>query len=145
MPESSGGPAAGAPDSSSWGTGHNTGRRWPKNDPDGSCGVMATRRSLVSGSGETGRPREVDAVRGYIDLRLHDRVALDEIELYAEVLSAVAASNRPLTDDEIDEVLGLLPIAGRLPVRPDQFRGAEAALPAVVLPAAGRLTVRQPS
>lgn len=43
----------------------------------------------------------------YVDVRLHDRVALDEIELYAEVLSAVAASDRPLTDDELDEVLGL--------------------------------------
>lgn len=77
-------------------------------------------------------------MRDYVDLRVHDRVALDEIELYAEVLSAVAASDRPLTDDEIDEVLGLLPIAGRLPVRPDQFRGTEATMPApVVLPATG--------
>ena len=75
-------------------------------------------------------------MHGYVDLRVHDRVALDEIELYAEVLGAVAASDRPLTDDEIDEVLGLLPIAGRLPVRPDQFRDAETALPSVaVLPA----------
>jgi len=32
----------------------------------------------------------------------------------------------------------LLPIGGRLPVRPDQFRGAEAAAPAAaVLPAVG--------
>jgi hypothetical protein len=32
----------------------------------------------------------------------------------------------------------LLPIAGRLPVRPDQFRGTEAAMPAsAVLPATG--------
>jgi hypothetical protein len=61
----------------------------------------------------------VHAVRDYIDLRVHDLVALDEIELYAEVLSAVAASDRPLTDDEIDEVLGVLPIAGRLPVLAD--------------------------
>jgi hypothetical protein len=77
-------------------------------------------------------------MRDYVDLRVHDRVALDEIELYAEVLSAVAASDRPLTDDEIDEVLGLLPIAGRLPVRPDQFGGTEAAMPAsAVLPATG--------
>jgi hypothetical protein len=41
------------------------------------------------------------------DDRLHDAVALDEIYLYGDVLSAVAASDRPLTDDEIDEVLGL--------------------------------------
>jgi hypothetical protein len=41
------------------------------------------------------------------DDRLHDAVALDEIHLYGDVLSAVAASDRPLTDDEIDEVLGL--------------------------------------
>lgn len=43
----------------------------------------------------------------YVDVRLHDRVALDEIELYTEVLSAVAASDHRLSDDEFDEVLGL--------------------------------------
>ena len=43
----------------------------------------------------------------YVDLRVHDRVALDEIELYAEVLGAVAASDGPLTRDELDEVLGI--------------------------------------
>ncbi|HEV2450302.1 MAG TPA: hypothetical protein VGS62_00025 [Streptosporangiaceae bacterium] len=42
-----------------------------------------------------------------LDLRVHDRVALDEIELYAEVLSAVAAADRPLTREELDEVLGV--------------------------------------
>ena len=43
----------------------------------------------------------------YVDLRVHDRVALDEIELYAEVLSAVAASDGPLSNEELDEVLGV--------------------------------------
>ena len=87
-------------------------------------------------------------MRDYIDLRVHDLVALDEIELYAEVLGAVAASDRPLTDDEIDEVLGVLPSAGRLPVRADQLladqlladqlRGTDPAMPAAAtLPAAG--------
>ncbi|MGH3151415.1 MAG: hypothetical protein ACRDOB_11900 [Streptosporangiaceae bacterium] len=42
-----------------------------------------------------------------LDLRVHDRVALDEIELYAEVLSAVAAADRPLTPAELDEALGI--------------------------------------
>ena len=42
-----------------------------------------------------------------VDLRFHDRVALEEIDLYAEVLGAVAAADRALTIDEIDEVLGL--------------------------------------
>jgi hypothetical protein len=51
-------------------------------------------------------------VHGDVDLRFHDRVALEEIELYAEVLSAVAAADRSLTTDEIDEVLGLSPRAG---------------------------------
>jgi hypothetical protein len=46
-------------------------------------------------------------MRNDVDLRVHDLVALEEIELYAEVLSAVAASDRPLTMEEIDEVLGL--------------------------------------
>lgn len=45
----------------------------------------------------------------YVDLRVHDRVALDEIELYAEVLGAVAASDGPLTEEELDQVLGVRP------------------------------------
>ncbi|MFC6880126.1 MULTISPECIES: hypothetical protein [Actinomadura] len=44
-----------------------------------------------------------------LDLRVHDRVALDEIELYAEMLSAVADAERPLTITEIDMVLGVRP------------------------------------
>lgn len=38
---------------------------------------------------------------------LHDHVALDEIELYAEVLIAVADAEHPLSTEEIDRVLGL--------------------------------------
>ena len=54
---------------------------------------------------------EVGAVGERFDQRVHDSVALDEIELYAEVLSAVAASDHPLTPDEIDEVLGVRSVA----------------------------------
>ena len=54
---------------------------------------------------------EVGAVGERFDLRVHDSVALDEIELYAEVLSAVAASDHPRTPDEIDEVLGVRSVA----------------------------------
>ncbi len=53
----------------------------------------------------------------YVDLRVHDRVALDEIELYAEVLGAVAASDGPLSSEELDEVLGVRPaptVLGRI-------------------------------
>ena len=46
-------------------------------------------------------------MRDDVDPRFHDVVALEEIELYAEVLSAVAAADGPLTTDEIDEVLGV--------------------------------------
>ena len=42
-----------------------------------------------------------------LDSRVHDRVALDEIALYAEVLTAVAISERPLTLVELDDALGL--------------------------------------
>jgi hypothetical protein len=54
---------------------------------------------------------EVGAMGDYLDLRVHDLVALDEIELYAEVLSAVAAADRPLTLAELDQVLGIKPMA----------------------------------
>ena len=55
---------------------------------------------------------EVGALREHLDLRVHDRVALDEIELYAEVLSAVAVADRRLTAEELDQVLGVRPVAG---------------------------------
>jgi hypothetical protein len=51
-------------------------------------------------------------VREDVDLRFHDVVALEEIDLYAEVLSAVAAADGPLTTEQIDEVLGLRRRAG---------------------------------
>jgi hypothetical protein len=61
----------------------------------------------------------VDAVRQQnLDLRVHDRVALDEIELYSEILTAVAAAERPLTTDEIDLVLGVRPECGRRELTP---------------------------
>ncbi|MFC4565997.1 hypothetical protein ACFO4E_29435 [Nocardiopsis mangrovi] len=44
-----------------------------------------------------------------IDMRLHDHVALAEIELYAEVLIAVATADRRLTIAELDAVLGVAP------------------------------------
>jgi hypothetical protein len=53
-----------------------------------------------------------------LDLRVHDRVALDEIELYTEVLSAVAASDRPLTAAELDDVLGVSPVPVSIPLSP---------------------------
>jgi hypothetical protein len=54
---------------------------------------------------------EVGAMGDYLDLRVHDLVALNEIELYAEVLSAVAQADRPLTVAELDQVLGVQPMA----------------------------------
>jgi hypothetical protein len=50
---------------------------------------------------------EVSAIPRQLDLRVHDRVALDEIDLYTDVLTAVAAADRPLTDAELDQVLGI--------------------------------------
>lgn len=39
---------------------------------------------------------------------LHDHVALDEIELYAEVLIAAAHADRRLAQEELDRALGLI-------------------------------------
>lgn len=58
--------------------------------------------------------RKDDAVgHDELDLRVHDRVALDEIDLYSEVLSAVAMSERRLTLEELDHALGLKASSGR--------------------------------
>ena len=42
------------------------------------------------------------------DARLHDAVALEEIELYGDVVIAASAHERPLTQAELDAVLGLV-------------------------------------
>jgi hypothetical protein len=64
-------------------------------------------RNLGRNGTESRSAPEVSAIPRQLDLRVHDRVALDEIELYAEVLSAVAATDRPLTPAELDEALGI--------------------------------------
>jgi hypothetical protein len=81
------------------------------NDPDGSCGGMVSRRNLKD-KGSSARSMEVSTIPRQVDLRLHDDVALDEIELYAEVLSAVAASDGPLSSSELDAALGVCPACG---------------------------------
>jgi hypothetical protein len=64
-------------------------------------------RSLGRKRTESYSAAEVSAIPRQLDLRVHDRVALDEIDLYTDVLTAVAAADRPLTDAELDEVLGI--------------------------------------
>lgn len=41
------------------------------------------------------------------DSRVQDRVALDEIDLYTDVLTAVAGADGPLSDEELDRALGV--------------------------------------
>jgi hypothetical protein len=92
-------------------------RGWSQNDPDGPCARDAERRSLSGVGVLASAATEVNAVPEYVDLRVHDRVALDEIDLYAEVLGAVAASDGPLSNEELDEVLGVRPahkVLGRI-------------------------------
>jgi hypothetical protein len=45
------------------------------------------------------------------DRAVHDRVALDEIELYAELIIAAERSVGPLSREAIDLILGLRPPA----------------------------------
>ena len=46
-------------------------------------------------------------VTRHIDPSIQDGVALDEIELYGELIIAASSSERPLTSEEIDAVLGV--------------------------------------
>ena len=59
-------------------------------------------------------------MRDDLDDRLHDAVALDEIDLFADVLSAVAAADGPLTDDEIAALVATT--IGELGVRGDGIK-----------------------
>lgn len=70
-----------------------------------------SRRNLEGGR-VSPQSAEVSAIPRQLDSRVHDDVALDEIELYAEVLTAVAASDGPLSPTELDAVLGVRPVCG---------------------------------
>jgi hypothetical protein len=67
------------------------------------------RRNLKVRSGSLGPAPEVSTIPKQVDLRVHDREALDEIELVTDVLGAVAASEGPLSSSELDQVLGIKP------------------------------------
>ena len=67
---------------------------------------MVARRNLKGGA-TSARSKEVSTIPMQVDLRVRDDVALGEIELYAEVLATVAASDGPLTKSQLDEALGL--------------------------------------
>ena len=47
------------------------------------------------------------------DSRLEDPLVLDEIELYGELVIAASCSDRPLSQDTIDRVLGIGPESTR--------------------------------
>jgi hypothetical protein len=51
--------------------------------------------------------QEVSTIPRQVDLRVHDLDALNEIELYTDVLTAVAAADRPLTPAELDQARGI--------------------------------------
>jgi hypothetical protein len=68
-------------------------------------------RSLKTSAGSA-QSTEVSTIPRQVDLRVHDDVALDEIELYAEVLTAVAASDGPLSPTELDAALGVRRVCG---------------------------------
>ena len=48
------------------------------------------------------------------DGRVHDHDALDEIELYGNLMIAASESEGPLTKEQIDEVLGVEPERDRV-------------------------------
>jgi hypothetical protein len=79
---------------------------WSANGPDGSCGGMVSRRNLKGGAGSA-RSTEVSTIPMQVDLRVHDDVALGEMELFGEVLATVAQSEGPLSKSELDQALGL--------------------------------------
>jgi hypothetical protein len=43
------------------------------------------------------------------DARVHDAVVLDEIELYGNLMIAASETDGPLSQERIDEILGLHP------------------------------------
>ncbi|HET9172452.1 MAG TPA: hypothetical protein VFN97_23700 [Actinospica sp.] len=63
--------------------------------------------SATAGQRSTRAPRPAAASAGSRYRTVHDRVALDEIELYAELIIAAERSEEPLSQEAIDRILGL--------------------------------------
>jgi hypothetical protein len=61
---------------------------------------------MASADGVLPRERQDDA-RAELDLRLQDPAALEEIELYSELIIVAGESDLPLTREQIDRVLGV--------------------------------------
>ncbi len=61
---------------------------------------------MASADGLLPRIPEDDA-RAALDLRLQDPAALEEIELYSELIIVAAESNMPLSREQIDRALGV--------------------------------------
>ena len=59
-----------------------------------------------------------------VDSRIHDSVALEEIELYGDLMIAASQSTRTLTRVEIDEVLGVTPQGPQAPGRSHERQGS---------------------
>jgi hypothetical protein len=64
----------------------------------------ANRAFVVSGVASTA---DREAALRHTDTRIQDPQALDEIELYGELVIAASSSDRPLSQSEIDHVLGV--------------------------------------
>ncbi len=68
-------------------------------------------RSVVSPYAEVRRRRQGEGGPGVVidnpDARVHDAVALDEIELYGNLMIAASETDGPLSRDRIDEILGI--------------------------------------
>ncbi len=43
-----------------------------------------------------------------LDLRLRDEIVLDEIEMTSNLIIAASDAERPLSQDEVDQILGVL-------------------------------------
>jgi hypothetical protein len=63
---------------------------------------MRGRTVALTGGDGGGRP-----VANKADSRLEDPLVLDEIELYGELVIAASSSDEPLSQEQIDQVLGL--------------------------------------
>ncbi len=84
-------------------------------------------RGLLSGSA---LEASEEAASRRLNLRVHDRDALDEIELYADVLIAAAAVDRSLTAAELDKALGISEGPGAtVPTREEKSPSSPASRP----------------
>lgn len=82
-------------------------RRQPPATLAGSSADRQSRLGVTAAGNEPPSPRKAEQVNDQLDVDIHDVNVLNEIEMMTNLIIATSESDGPLTQDQIDSILGI--------------------------------------